>query len=116
MPVALKQGLRLAAAGAQNSRVDDDSLHYFNKYSYVSQPLQAGEKHVAGSVKTDAIVLRCIRYARPNRVRIDTHPARWRVGAIAKGVRRSDQPLRRPPGPFFHLRLVLHEAAATCSR
>jgi len=64
---------------------------------------------VAGSVKTDAIVLRSIRYGEADRVLHLYTPGRGRVGAIAKGVRRATSRFGGRLEPFFHLRLVLHE-------
>src|SRR3954463_2958982 len=62
-----------------------------------------------GSLKTDAIVLRSIRYGEADRVLHLYTPGRGRVGAIGKGERRADSRFGGPLEPFFHLRLVLHE-------
>ena len=61
------------------------------------------------TVKTEAIVLRSIRYGEADRILHLYSAARGRVNAIAKGVR---QPRSRFGGrlePFFRLDLVLHE-------
>ena len=62
-----------------------------------------------GTVKTEAVVLRSIRYAEADRVLHLYTPHRGRVGAIAKGVRKSRSRFGGRLEPFFHLRLVLHE-------
>ena len=51
-----------------------------------------------GPVKTQAVVLRSIRYGEADRILHLYTPDRGRVGAIAKGVRAHAQPLRRAPG------------------
>src|SRR5207248_879170 len=62
-----------------------------------------------GSVKTDAIVLRSIRFGEGDRVLHLYTPHRGRVGAIAKGARKARSRFGGRLEPFFHLRLVLHE-------
>ena len=62
-----------------------------------------------GTVKTEAVVLRSIRYGEADRVLHLYTPHRGRVGAIAKGVRKSRSRFGGRLEPFFHLRLVLHE-------
>jgi DNA repair protein RecO (recombination protein O) len=62
-----------------------------------------------GPVKTQAIVLRSIRYGEADRIVHLYTPHRGRVGAIAKGVRRSRSRFGGRLEPFFRLNLVLHE-------
>jgi DNA repair protein RecO (recombination protein O) len=62
-----------------------------------------------GSVKTDGIVLRSIRYGEGDRVLHLYTPHRGRVGAIAKGARKTRSRFGGRLEPFFHLRLVLYE-------
>jgi DNA repair protein RecO (recombination protein O) len=62
-----------------------------------------------GSVKTEAIVLRSIRYGEADRVLHLYTPDRGRLGAIAKGVRRARSRFGGRLEPFFRLRLVLYE-------
>jgi DNA repair protein RecO (recombination protein O) len=62
-----------------------------------------------GPVKTQAIVLRSIRYGEADRIVHLYTPHRGRVGAIAKGVRRSHSRFGGRLEPFFRLNLVLHE-------
>ena len=62
-----------------------------------------------GTVKAEAVVLRSIRYSEADRVLHLYTPYRGRVGAIAKGVRKSLSRFGGRLEPFFHLRLVLHE-------
>ena len=62
-----------------------------------------------GSLKTDAIVLRSIRYGEADRVLHLYTPDRGRVGAIAKGVRRARSRFGARLEPFFHVRMMLHE-------
>src|SRR4051794_4658755 len=62
-----------------------------------------------GPVKTEAVVLRSIRYGEADRVLHLYTPHRGRVGAIAKGVRKATSRFGGRLEPFFHLNLVLHE-------
>jgi len=60
-------------------------------------------------LKLDAIVLRSIRFGEADRVLHLYTPGRGRVGAIAKGVRRTKSRFGGRLEPFFQLRLILHE-------
>src|ERR1700760_4634090 len=72
-----------------------------------------------GPVKTEAVVLRSMRYGEADRILHLYTPARGRVGAIAKGVRRARsrfgggvRPVFRVGGgvePFFRIEAELHE-------
>src|SRR5919202_351063 len=62
-----------------------------------------------GALKTEAIVLRGIRYGEADRVLHLYTPHRGRVSAIAKGVRRARSRFGGRLEPFFRLRLILHE-------
>lgn len=62
-----------------------------------------------GSLKTEAIVLRSIRYGEADRVLHLYTPERGRLGAIAKGVRKTLSRFGGRLEPFFHLRLILYE-------
>ena len=62
-----------------------------------------------GPLKTEAVVLRSIRYAEADRILHLYTPERGRVGAIAKGVRRSRSRFGARLEPFFHVQLVMHE-------
>jgi DNA repair protein RecO (recombination protein O) len=62
-----------------------------------------------GSVKTEAVVLRSIRYGEADRILHLYTPDRGRVGAIAKGVRRARSRFGGRLEPFFRANLVLHE-------
>src|SRR5918995_1326835 len=62
-----------------------------------------------GSLKTEAIVLRGIRYGEADRVLHLYTPERGRVSAIAKGVRRTKSRFGGRLEPFFRLHLVLYE-------
>jgi DNA repair protein RecO (recombination protein O) len=64
---------------------------------------------VAGSLKTEAVVLRSIRYGEGDRVLHLYTPGRGRVGAIAKGARKARSRFGGRLEPFFWLRLVLYE-------
>ena len=61
------------------------------------------------AVKTEAVVLRSIRYGEADRILHLYTPARGRVGAIAKGVRRARSRFGGRLEPFFRLRIELHE-------
>jgi DNA repair protein RecO (recombination protein O) len=60
-------------------------------------------------VKTEAVVLRSIRFGEADRVLHLYSPHRGRIGAIAKGARRPRSRFGGRLEPFFRLRLVLHE-------
>jgi DNA repair protein RecO (recombination protein O) len=62
-----------------------------------------------GPLKTEAIVLRSIRYGEADRVLHLYTPGRGRIGAIAKGARRARSRFGARLEPFFHVRVVLHE-------
>ena len=61
------------------------------------------------SVKTEAIVLRSIRYGEADRILHLYSRQRGRVGAIAKGARKPRSRFGGRLEPFFRLDLVLHE-------
>ena len=62
-----------------------------------------------GPVKTQAVVLRSIRYGEADRIVHLYTPHRGRVGAIAKGARRARSRFGGRLEPFFRLDLMLHE-------
>jgi DNA repair protein RecO (recombination protein O) len=62
-----------------------------------------------GTLKTQAIVLRSIRYGEADRVLHLYTPGRGRIGAIAKGVRKTKSRFGGRLEPFFQLDLILHE-------
>ena len=62
-----------------------------------------------GKFKTEAVVLRSIRYGEADRVLHLYSSTRGRVGAIAKGSRRPRSRFGGRLEPFFRLDLVLHE-------
>ncbi|HWE58796.1 MAG TPA: DNA repair protein RecO [Solirubrobacteraceae bacterium] len=62
-----------------------------------------------GSLKTDAIVLRSIRYGEADRILHLYTVEHGRLGAIAKGARRSRSRFGARLEPFFQIRVVLHE-------
>ena len=64
---------------------------------------------MAAPLKTEAIVLRSIRYGEADRILHLYTPRHGRVGAIAKGVRRSKSRFGARLEPFFRVRLMLHE-------
>jgi DNA repair protein RecO (recombination protein O) len=61
------------------------------------------------SWKTEAVVLRSIRYGESDRVLHLFTLARGRVGAIAKGARKTTSRFGGRLEPFSHVELVLHE-------
>src|SRR6476469_1262655 len=61
------------------------------------------------SYKTEAIVLRKLRYGEADSILHLYTQQHGRVGAIAKGVRRSKSRFGGRLEPFFRLELVLHE-------
>jgi DNA repair protein RecO (recombination protein O) len=64
---------------------------------------------VPGSFKTEAVVLRSIRYGEADRVLHLYSAARGRMGAIAKGSRKPRSRFGGRLEPFFRLDLMLHE-------
>jgi DNA repair protein RecO (recombination protein O) len=64
---------------------------------------------VPGPLKTEAIVLRSIRYGEADRILHLYTPGYGRLSAIAKGARRSRSRFGARLEPFFHIRAMLHE-------
>jgi DNA repair protein RecO (recombination protein O) len=64
---------------------------------------------MSGPLKTEAIVLRSIRYGEADRILHVYTPKDGRLAAIAKGVRRSRSRFGARLEPFFHVRIGLHE-------
>jgi DNA repair protein RecO (recombination protein O) len=64
---------------------------------------------MAGPVKTEAVVLRSLRFGEADRILHLYTPHRGRVGAIAKGVRRTRSRFGGRLEPFFRLRVELHD-------
>jgi len=64
---------------------------------------------MSGSVKTEAIVLRSLRFGEADRILHLYTPGSGRVSAIAKGVRRTRSRFGGRLEPFFRVRLVLYE-------
>jgi len=64
---------------------------------------------VSGSLKTEGIVLRSLRYGEADRILHLYTPDRGRISAIAKGVRRAKSRFGGRLEPFFRLNLVLYE-------
>ncbi len=62
-----------------------------------------------GPLKTEAVVVRSMRYGEADRILHLYTPHRGRMGAIAKGVRRTRSRFGGRLEPFFRVRLVLHE-------
>lgn len=62
-----------------------------------------------GNLRTEAIVLRSLRYGEADRILHLYTPAHGRVGAIAKGARKTRSRFGARLEPFFHLRMLLYE-------
>ena len=62
-----------------------------------------------GSLKTEAVVLRSMRYGEADRILHLYTPERGRLSAIAKGVRRAKTRFGGRLEPCFRLQMVLHE-------
>lgn len=60
-------------------------------------------------LKTEAIVLRSIRYGEADRILHLYTPGHGRVAAIAKGARRARSRFGARLEPFFHVRMILRE-------
>ncbi len=61
------------------------------------------------TLKTEAIVLRSIRYGEADRIIHLYTPEHGRLGAIAKGARRARSRFGARLEPFFHIATMLHE-------
>lgn len=61
------------------------------------------------SLKTEAVVLRSIRYGEADRILHLYTPHHGKVGAIAKGVRRAKSRFGGRLEPFFRVDLILHQ-------
>src|SRR3954447_3953988 len=66
-------------------------------------------RSMPGSLKTEAIVLRSIRYGEGDRVLHLYTPHRGRLSAIAKGARKTRSRFGGGLEPFFRLDLILYE-------
>ncbi|MEA2354286.1 MAG: repair protein RecO [Solirubrobacteraceae bacterium] len=64
---------------------------------------------MSGSVRTEAVVLRSLRYGEADRILHLYTPGGGRIGAIAKGVRRTRSRFGGRLEPFFRVRLILYE-------
>jgi DNA repair protein RecO (recombination protein O) len=64
---------------------------------------------MSGLVKTEAVVLRSMRYGEADRIMHIYTPHRGKVSAIAKGVRRARSRFGGRLEPFFRLHIELHE-------
>lgn len=64
---------------------------------------------MSGPLKTEAVVLRSMRFGEADRILHLYTPERGRISAIAKGVRKTRSRFGGRLEPFFRLRLVLHE-------
>jgi DNA repair protein RecO (recombination protein O) len=64
---------------------------------------------MGGLLKTEAVVLRSIRYGEADRILHLYTPHQGRLSAIAKGVRRASSRFGGRLEPFFRLRIELHE-------
>ena len=64
---------------------------------------------MAGSLKTEAVVLRSMRYGEADRILHLYTPDRGRLSAIAKGVRRAKSRFGGRLEPYFRLHLVLYQ-------
>jgi DNA repair protein RecO (recombination protein O) len=62
-----------------------------------------------GSLKTEAVVLRSMRFGEADRILHLYTPQRGRIAAIAKGVRRARSRFGGRLEPYFRLQMVLHE-------
>jgi DNA repair protein RecO (recombination protein O) len=65
---------------------------------------------MAGPLKSEAIVLRSIRYGEADRILHLYTPTHGRLSAIAKGARRARSRFGARLEPFFYVRAVLHES------
>src|SRR5579863_5779024 len=64
-----------------------------------------------GLLKSEAVVLRSIRFGEADRILHLYTPARGRIGAIAKGARRTHTRFGGRLEPFFRLNIELHQGS-----
>ena len=64
---------------------------------------------MARTYKTEAVVLRSFRFAEADRVLHLYSSERGRLGAIAKGVRKTKSRFGARLEPFSHVELMLHQ-------
>ena len=64
---------------------------------------------MTGSLKTEALVLRSMRYGEADRILHLYTPHRGRISAIAKGVRKTRSRFGGRMEPYFRLHMVLYE-------
>src|SRR5882757_3278198 len=67
------------------------------------------ESLMTGSLKTEALVLRSMRYGEADRILHLYTPHRGRISAIAKGVRKTRSRFGGRMEPYFRLHMVLYE-------
>src|SRR5215210_5490106 len=99
----LQQRLRLPAEAAGLGCVEEHDP------VLVRHPHQSLFTPMPGSFKTEAIVLRSIRYGEADRVLHLYTADRGRVGAVAKGVRKVKSRLGGRLEPLSRVRLVMHQ-------
>jgi DNA repair protein RecO (recombination protein O) len=105
-PVCVEQTLCARAERAEIRCVEGQLIHYYTKYS---GPVCLLDSSLMGPVKTEAVVLRSMRFGEADRILHLYTPQRGRVGAIAKGVRKARSRFGGRLEPFFRVRLELHE-------
>ena len=71
---------------------------------------------MARTYKTEAIVLRSLRFSEADRILHLYTSERGRIGAIAKGVRKTKSRFGARLEPLSHVELMLHEGAGSCRR
>lgn len=64
---------------------------------------------MTGSLKTEAVVVRSMRYGEADRILHLYTPHRGRISAIAKGVRRTKSRFGGRLEPYFRLQMILYE-------
>ncbi|MDP2711451.1 MAG: DNA repair protein RecO [Solirubrobacteraceae bacterium] len=64
---------------------------------------------MTGALKTEAVVIRSLRYGEADRILHLYTPHRGRIAAIAKGVRRSKSRFGGRLEPYFRLHMVLYQ-------
>ena len=96
----VEQRLCRPAVAARFRGVDRDSIHHFTKYSAGS----AGRNPVPGSLKTEAVVLRSMRYGEADRILHLYTPDRGRLSRDRQGRAAREVALRRPAGALLPAR------------
>src|SRR5207247_8231198 len=111
----LEEGLGAHTEATPGRRIHRNRLHYYFeriKAPGHSPPAALDSTQMAGrSYQTEAIVLRSLRFGEADRILHLYTRQRGRVGAIAKGIRKTKSRVGARLEPLSHVALQLHEGS-----